>query len=96
MSSTPEGKDLLLIQCVLSLHHFLQSSIPQNLGVASEVKTLETDSMFSSRIVDSIYKRYLESLEKCHFGRRLVLHKLVIAGDDVQQWVDEPHRKDHQ
>ena len=46
MSSTSTGKALLLIQCVLSLQHFLQSSIPQNLGVASKVTTLETDSMF--------------------------------------------------
>ena len=32
MTSTPTGKSLLLIQRVLSLHHFLLSSIPQNLG----------------------------------------------------------------
>ena len=38
MSSMPTGKALLLIQRVLSLHHFLQSSIPQNLSVASKVK----------------------------------------------------------
>ena len=47
MSSTPTGKALLLIQCVLYLYHFLQSCIPQNLGVASKVTTLATDSMFS-------------------------------------------------
>ena len=34
MLSTPTGKALLLIQRVLSLRHFLQYSIPQNLGVA--------------------------------------------------------------
>ena len=46
MSSTPTGKALILIQRVLSLHHFIQSSIPQNLGVASKVKTLAMNSMF--------------------------------------------------
>ena len=39
--STPTGKASLLIQRVLSLHHFLQSYIPQNLGVVSKVTTLE-------------------------------------------------------
>ena len=46
MSSTPTWKALLIIQRALSLHHFLQSSIPQNLGVDSKVTTLATDSMF--------------------------------------------------
>ena len=46
MTSTLTGKALLLIQRVLSLHHFLQSSIPQNLGVASKVTTLAMDSTF--------------------------------------------------
>ena len=46
MSSTPTGKALLLIQRVLYLHHFLQSSIPQNLGVSSKLTTLALDSMF--------------------------------------------------
>ena len=46
MSSTPKGKALLLIKRVLSLHHFIQSSIPQNLGIASKVTTLAIDSMF--------------------------------------------------
>ena len=46
MSSTPTGKALLLIQRVLYLHHFLQSSIPHNLGVASKVTILAMDSMF--------------------------------------------------
>ena len=40
-----QGWILLLIHCVLSLHHFLQSSIPQNLGFASKVTTLATHSM---------------------------------------------------
>ena len=47
ISSTPKGKDLLIIQHALSLHRFLQYSIPQNLGVASKVTTLSTDSRFS-------------------------------------------------
>ena len=46
MSSMPTGKALLLIQNVLYLHHVFKSSIPQNLGVASKVTTLATDSMF--------------------------------------------------
>ena len=46
MSSTPTGKALVLVQHVLSLHHFLQSSVPQNLGVPSKVITLAMDSMF--------------------------------------------------
>ena len=46
MTSTPTGKALLLVQCVFYLHHFLQSYIPQNLGIASKVATLAMDSMF--------------------------------------------------
>ena len=33
MTSMPKGKALLLVHRVLSLHHFLQYSIPKNLGV---------------------------------------------------------------
>ena len=50
MTSTPTGKALLLIQCVLSLHNFLQSSIPHNLGVTSKLTTLATDSVFFCRL----------------------------------------------
>ena len=46
MSSTPTLKALLLIQRVLSLRHFIHSSIPHNLVVASKVTTLATESMF--------------------------------------------------
>ena len=46
MSSTPTGEDFLLVKRVLTLHHFLQFLIPQNLGVASKVTTLAMDSMF--------------------------------------------------
>ena len=46
MSSMPTGKAFLLIQCVFSLHHLLQSSIPHNLGFASKVTTLAMYSMF--------------------------------------------------
>ena len=46
MTSIPTGKDLLLNQLVLSLQPFLQSSITHNLGVASKVTTLATDSKF--------------------------------------------------
>ena len=85
VTSTPTGKALLLIQRVISLHHFIQYSIPQNLGVAAKVTTLAMDSFFSSRIVYSIYKWYLESPENCQFGRRVALHKLVIARVDLHQ-----------
>ena len=46
MPSKYTGKALILIHRVLYLHHFLLSSIPHNLGVASKVTTLATDSMF--------------------------------------------------
>ena len=46
MTSMPTGKALLLVQCFLSLYHFFQSSIPQNLGVASKLTTLAMESMF--------------------------------------------------
>ena len=45
MTLTPIGKALLLVQSVLSLHHYLQYFIPQNLGVASKVTNLAMDSM---------------------------------------------------
>ena len=51
---------------------------------------------FSLRIVYSIYKQYLEFPEKCHCGRRVALHKLGIARYGLHQYIDEPHRKDHQ
>ena len=47
MPSIPKGKALLLIQRILSLHHFLLSSISHNLGIASKVTTLTTNRMFS-------------------------------------------------
>ena len=46
MSSTPTGKALVLVQRVLFLHHFLKSSISQNLGVPSKVTTLAMENMF--------------------------------------------------
>ena len=46
MTSTPTRRDLLLVHRVLSLHHFLQSSVPQNLGVGSKVTTLEMEIIF--------------------------------------------------
>ena len=46
-TSTPTGRSLLLVQCVLTLHVFLQSSIPHNSGVASKATTLEMDIIFS-------------------------------------------------
>ena len=96
MTSTPTGNALLLIQCVLSLHYFLPSSIPQNLFVASKVTTLETDSMFffADRLL------HLQAVfivaGKCRFGCRVALHKLVIARDYLHQCIDESHRNYHQ
>ena len=51
MTSTPTRKALIIVKRVLSLHHFIQYSIPQKLGVASKVTTLPIYSMLSSRIV---------------------------------------------
>ena len=96
MTSTPTGKALLLVWCVLSLQLFPQSSIPQNLGVASKVTTLAVDSFSSSRIVYSIYKRYLQSPKKYHCGSRVSLNKLAMARDDMHEWIDELHRNNHQ
>ena len=46
MTAMPTGNTLLLVRRFLSLYHVLQSSIPQNLGVASKVTILVMDSMF--------------------------------------------------
>ena len=46
MTSTPTGEALVIVQSVLSLRYFLQSSIPQNLVVASKVTALAMDSIF--------------------------------------------------
>ena len=46
MASIPTRRALLLVQRVLSLHHFLQSSVTQNLGDASKVTTWVMYSMF--------------------------------------------------
>ena len=82
MTSMPTGKALFLVQYVLYLHHFLQYPIPHNLGFSSKVKTLTMDSI---SFIYSIYKRYLESPKKCHYGHRVALQKLVIARDDLHQ-----------
>ena len=73
MTSMLTVKAFLIVQSVLPLLLFLQSSIPQNLIFASRVTTLEMDSIFSSRIVYFIYKRYLELSEKIHCGLRVSL-----------------------
>ena len=96
MTSTPIGKALLLVQCVLYLHRFIQSSTTQNLGIASKVTTLAIGSMFffADRLL------HIQAVSrvpgKCHCGRRVALHKLLIARDNLHQRIDEPHRKDHQ
>ena len=46
ISSTSTRKYLVLVKSFLSLHHFIQSFIPQNLGFPSKVTTLAMDSMF--------------------------------------------------
>ena len=51
MAATSTGRALLLVQRVLFLHHFIQYSIPQNLGVASKATTLVMYTMFFLRIV---------------------------------------------
>ena len=96
MTSTPIKKALLLVQRVLSLHHFLQSSIPHNLGVDSKGTTLAMDIMFffTDRLLH--LQAVFRVTKKCHCGRRVGLHKLVISGDDLHQWIDELQRKDHQ
>ena len=46
MLSTSTRRDLLLVECVLSLHNLLQYSTPHNLDVASKVTTFAIYSMF--------------------------------------------------
>ena len=46
MSSTLTVKALVLVQSVLSLHNFIRSSVPHNLGVPWKVTTLAMDNMF--------------------------------------------------
>ena len=85
MTSTLKSRALLLVQRVLSLHHFLQSSTPQNLGFASKVTTLAMDSMFF--FADSLL--HLQAVfivaKKIHCGRRVSLNKLAITRDDLHQ-----------
>ena len=52
MSSTLTGKALVLVQSVLSLHHFIQSSVPHNLGVSWKVTTLAMDNFFFAEPLD--------------------------------------------
>ena len=96
MTLTPTGEALLLVWHVLSLHNFPQSSIPQNLGVASKVTTLEMDSIFFFADCLLHLQAVFRVAKKSYCGRRVSLHKLVIARDDLHQWIDELHRKDHQ
>ena len=95
-TSNPTRRVLLLVQRVLSLHHFIQSSITQNLGVTSKVTTLETDSIFFFAYPLLHLQALFRVDKKCHCGHGVSLHKLVIARDDIHQCIDEPHRKDHQ
>ena len=96
ITSTPTGKDLLLFQSVLSLHHFLQYTITHNFVIASKVTALEMDSMFFFAYCLIHIQAVFRFGGKCHCGRRISLHKLLIARDDLHQWIDEHHRKDHQ
>ena len=96
MTTMTTGKTFLLVHHLLSLHHFLKSSIPQNLGVASKVTTLAMDSMFffTNRLLR--LQAVFRVAGKCHFGCRVALYKLSIARYDLYQQIDEPHIKDHQ
>ena len=96
MSSTRKGEALVLVKCVLLLHHFLQSSIPKELGVPSKVTTLAMESMFFFADCLLNQQEVFRFPEKYHCGRRVALHKLFISRDDMHQHIDEPHRKDHQ
>ena len=68
----------------------------QELGRPLKSNNLDNGQFFFLLIVYSIYKQYLEFPEKCHCGRRVALHKLVIARNDLQQYIYEPYRKYHQ
>ena len=96
ITSSPTGKALLLVQCVPNLHHFFQSSIPQNLGFTSKIITLAMDSMFffADRLLH--LQAVFRVSKKCHSEHRIALHKLVVSRDDLHQYIDEPHRKYHQ
>ena len=86
MASTQTGEALLLVWRVLSLNQFLQSSISHNLGVASKVTTLAMDSIFF--FVDCLLRLqvvFRVTKIKCRSGRRVSLHKLIIARDDLHQ-----------
>ena len=86
ITSTLTGKALLLVLNFLSLNQFLQSSISQNLGVASKVTTLAMDSIFF--FVDCLLRLQVVcrvTKIKCRSGRRVSLHKLIIARDDLHQ-----------
>ena len=80
MTSTPEGKDLLIVQRVLYLHHFLQYSITQNLGFTSKLTTLSMESMFFFAYCLLHLQAVFKVSEKCHCGCRVELHKLVLLG----------------
>ena len=69
---TPAGKALLLVQRVLSSHHFLHYSTPHNLGVASKVTTLATVSIFffADRLVH-LRAVFRVAENKFHCGRRV-------------------------
>ena len=63
MASTLTGKALILVHCVISLLHFFQSFIPQNLGVASKVTTLAMESTF-------FFSDHLLRLQRGNYSRQ--------------------------
>ena len=97
MKSTPTRKALLIFWSVLYLHHFLQPSIPQNLGVESKVTTLAMDSMyiFSDSLLH-LQAVFRVTKRKCLCGNRVSLQFFFIDRDDLHQWIYELHIKDHQ
>ena len=90
ITSTPAGKALVLVQRVFSLYHFLQYSIPQNLGVVSKVTKLAMESMFFFTYRLLHLQALFKVAEKFHLGHRVAFKKLVINRDDLHQYIDEP------
>ena len=66
VSSTPKGNDLVIVQSVLSLYHFLHSYIPQNLGVLSKLQPWQMDSILFLRGLFTPSKSSIYSFQK-HF-----------------------------
>ena len=66
------------------------------LGCRLKLTTLAMDSMFFFADHLLHLQAVFRVAGRCHFGRRVVLHKLVVARDNLNQYIYEPHRKYHQ